>query len=245
LIRQIEETAMNAWPALQTVLYDGWVLRFADGYTRRANSVNPIYASTIDVNSKIVRCEEIYSQRGLPTIFKLTEEVCPLDLDSILQEKGYVREAETSVQTLELDSVSFSVDACVQISNRVDDPWLDGFFRISGADVKYRNTLSSMLEKGIQERGFARIRNSGSVVACGVGVKEARTVGLFDIIVDEQLRGKGLGRMITDGILAWARNAGAETAYLQVMLDNKIALALYRKLGFRELYRYWYRVNLR
>ena len=34
MIRLIEELSLNAWPALQTVLYDGWVLRFADGYTR-------------------------------------------------------------------------------------------------------------------------------------------------------------------------------------------------------------------
>lgn len=39
MIRYIEELSMNAWPSLQTIMYDGWVIILADGYTKRANSV--------------------------------------------------------------------------------------------------------------------------------------------------------------------------------------------------------------
>ena len=38
----LEELAMNAWPAIQTYLYDGWIVRFANGYTKRANSVTAV-----------------------------------------------------------------------------------------------------------------------------------------------------------------------------------------------------------
>jgi len=234
---------MNAWPALQTMLYDGWVLRFANGYTRRANSVNPVCASTIDLSTKISYCEKVYAKKGLRTIFKMTEDACPPDLDLVLKDKGYAREAETSVQVLMLDLVNPTADGRVEISERVDDSWLDAFFRMSGADVRYRDTLSSILEKGLLDRCFARICSGGSIVACGAGVREEKTVGLFDIIVEDRFRGRGLGRVITEGILAWARNAGTERSYLQVMVDNSIALALYHKLGFREIYRYWYRVS--
>ncbi|UCF69781.1 MAG: GNAT family N-acetyltransferase [candidate division WOR-3 bacterium] len=243
LITRYEEIAMNAWPALENVLYDGWVLRFANGYTRRANSINPIYRSTMDVSAKLARCEEIYSQRGLRTIFKMTEAVFPGNLDHLLDGKGYAREAETSVQTVMLDSVEPKIDPRVDISSRADDLWFDAFFRTSRADVKYRSTLSSMLDKSIQPKCFARIRDGGSIVACGIGVLEEKVVGLFDIIVEERLRGRGLGRVITESILAWARNAGAEESYLQVMMDNNIARGLYHKLGYTEIYRYWYRVS--
>ncbi len=53
MIRTIEELSINALPALQTMLVDGWVLRFANGYTKRANSIHPLYASTGDAREKI------------------------------------------------------------------------------------------------------------------------------------------------------------------------------------------------
>jgi hypothetical protein len=46
MIRFIEELSLSALPALETVFLDGWVLRFSNDYTRRANSINPLYAGT-------------------------------------------------------------------------------------------------------------------------------------------------------------------------------------------------------
>jgi len=72
--QQLEELTLNNWQPLQTLLYDGWVLRLADGYTKRANSVNPILSSTLDVHEKISTCEQLYSDRGLPAVFKIDGE---------------------------------------------------------------------------------------------------------------------------------------------------------------------------
>jgi hypothetical protein len=63
MIRTLEELGMNAWPSLQTVLYDGWVSRFSEGYTRRANSAHPLYPSRVDVQDKIAACEKMYRKR--------------------------------------------------------------------------------------------------------------------------------------------------------------------------------------
>jgi len=58
--RDLEELALTTWPALQQWLYDGWVVRFADGHTRRANSINPLYPSHQDAAAKIAQCEQWY-----------------------------------------------------------------------------------------------------------------------------------------------------------------------------------------
>ena len=40
-IIKLERLAMHAWPAVEVVELDGWLLRYAAGITRRANSVWP------------------------------------------------------------------------------------------------------------------------------------------------------------------------------------------------------------
>jgi hypothetical protein len=51
--RDLEELALTTWPALQQWLYDGCVVRFAGGHTKRANSVNPLYLSRHNPAEKI------------------------------------------------------------------------------------------------------------------------------------------------------------------------------------------------
>ncbi len=232
---------MNAWPALQTLVYDGWVLRFAKGYTRRANSINPIYPSQLDTLEKIAYCRRLYTAKGLRTVFKLTQEVYPQDLDNILESNGYAYEAETSVQTMALDTFDVVDFGRVRIVTHVEDAWIDGFFRMTETASEQRATLRAMLRSIIMPKCLAYIRYRGAIVACGLGVMEEDTIGLFDIVVDKKWRAKGLGRQVVEGMLLWARKEGIKSSYLQVMVDNKKAIALYGKLGFKEIYRYWYR----
>jgi ribosomal protein S18 acetylase RimI-like enzyme len=53
-----------------------------------------------------------------------------------------------------------------------------------------------------------------------------------------------VGFLIVENILRWGRKQGSETAYLQVMVNNVPANKLYEKMGFRERYRYWYRMKI-
>ena len=100
--KQIEEASLNAWPALRRMVVDGWLVRFSEGYTRRANSVNPLYGGYIDVEEKIRFFEQLYVERKLPCVFKVTPFVQPNSLDTILDTLGYQPEAPTSVQILDL-----------------------------------------------------------------------------------------------------------------------------------------------
>ena len=100
-IRQIEEAGLNAWPSHQQVLYDGWLLRFADGYTKRANSVNPVYKSPLGIDEKIEACEGFYRKMGLPPVFRLTP-LAQEALDPSLAARGYRVLHPTRVLTLDL-----------------------------------------------------------------------------------------------------------------------------------------------
>ena len=242
-IVQIEELSINAWAPLQSMNYDGWVIRVSDGYTKRANAVHPIYASRIALNEKIAFCEALYTQRNFPTIFKLTAASHPDELDAVLAQRGYVVAPGASVQTCDLSAFDGIVPADVQIETEPSAQWLAGFQRMQNISDNQTATLAKILANILPLRGFASVQLDGEVIACGLGVVQSGFVGLYDIITDVRLRRRGYGKMIVDNLLAWGKQEAAQTAYLQVMLENAPALRLYEEIGFQESYRYWYRVK--
>ncbi|MEL6478414.1 MAG: GNAT family N-acetyltransferase [Pseudomonadota bacterium] len=57
-------------------------------------------------------------------------------------------------------------------------------------------------------------------------------VGLFGMWVAPEARGKGIGKRLVLGIIAWARDEGFETLALDVADTNAPAIALYESCGF-------------
>jgi RimJ/RimL family protein N-acetyltransferase len=243
MIRSIEELSFNAWPAPQTLHYDGWVLHFAEGYTRRANSVNPIYESKLPVSEKIQYCEKLYGEQSLDTVFKITTAVHPTDLDSVLQAEGYHQEAATSVQTASLQSQQFTSDNMVKISTRSTESWINDYFHLSHRDIRYLLVTRRLLQNILPATCFLSIQENNQTIAIGLGVLERGYIGLYDIITSPEHRNRGLGTRVVTQLLAWGQANGAQQAYLQVMNDNVGAQRLYAKFGFKEIYQYWYRVK--
>ena len=101
-IQTIEELSLNALPCLQQILDDGRVLRFAEGYTKRANSITPLYPSYEDLTQKIKRCENTYHGFNLRPIFRLTNEPRLEIIDRTLNELGYQNQDLVSVQVKDM-----------------------------------------------------------------------------------------------------------------------------------------------
>lgn len=242
LNRDIEELTLNAWPALHNVLYDGWVLSFSDGYTRRANSIHPLYPSTVPLVDKIGVCEAIYAGRGQETVFKLTSlGAQDAALDAALERRGYAQAATTSVQIADLSLLDSPRDAVVVVEDTRQDAWLADFNRLSVTPERFHPTMQRMLDNIAPPHAFASISKEGNAVALGLAVAERGHVGLFDIVVDTRARNQGLGTKLVSRLLHWGRDQAASQAYLAVMADNAPAIHLYAKLGFQEAYQYWYR----
>ena len=97
-----EEMSMNAWPALHTIISDGWIIRLSNTFGNRANSVNPIYPSKIKLLDKINYWNDFFSRHNYPNTFKLVgfEGFKPCDehkpIDAELEKLGYRIIHETS-----------------------------------------------------------------------------------------------------------------------------------------------------
>jgi ribosomal protein S18 acetylase RimI-like enzyme len=245
VIRQFEELSNNAWPALQSMQYDGWLLRFANGVTKRSNSVNMHYPSTLDPEEKITYCEELYLGKGITPCFKVTAISDPPLIDEILEKRGYFIHSTISFQTLGItsgntrqnDSRSFLRETAMR------ETWIDDFIRMNNFEPARRETYTGIMRQVITPKCLVSLEDNGKTIGVGLGVCEGRYIGLFDLVVDPGYRKQGIGEGLVRSLVQWGAEQGAEVAYLQVLSDNLPAISLYKKLGFREIYTYWYRMQ--
>jgi len=243
MIRQLEELSLSALPALETTFLDGCVMRLSDNFTRRANSINPLYPGARPLADNLRDAEDLYRRHSQRIVFKLTPASLPEDLDQALDEQGYAREAATSVQTLELAGRPVPPLGATVLQEKLSADWLDAVFKLNGVPERHQPTMQQILMRVAPRTCFAALSVDGEVVTVGLGVLQSGWLGLYDIVTQEAHRGRGHARPLINDLLAWAVPQGATNAYLQVMKNNDPALRLYQQMGFREQYEYWYRVK--
>lgn len=242
LERRIEEAALNSWPALQQVLFDGWIIRFANGYTKRANSVTPVYRSHLPAREKIDFCEQRYQGLNQATIFRLPSFSDDAQvLDDLLGQRKYRFADLTLVLSTTLPASHSSNDTALKAVSL--DEWLLCYSSLNQSGGEQQAFHRAILQHIVPQALFAVYYEQDTPVACGVGVLEHEIFGLFDIMTHPARRRKGYGTQLMSGMLNWASEQGANRAYLQVVSTNQEALGLYAKFGFQESYHYWYRIQ--
>lgn len=260
-IRRFEEATWTTWPSLRQVFRDGWLMRFAEGHTGRANSVNTYGPGLRPMAERIAEAEAIYAAVGLPPQFRVT----PLSdhgLDAALEARGYAFDDPSVVMIAPLPQ-GLESDPAVRLSPQADAGWIDTFCGTTRVDGARRSALSGIFARLVPPFAFAALGDDGAVGegafaalsleavppdevapdAVGLGVVDGDLVCILDVATRPEVRGRGLARRLVGSLLAWARDEGARTAMLQVGAGNAPAIALYRRLGFVEAYRYHYRLK--
>ena len=230
----VERLTLRAWPALEEVAYDGWRLRAAQGYTGRANAVAALEPGRLSLDEKIAHCEQWYTARTLPAKFRVTHFSQPDHLDTALADRGYRRVEDVMVMIADLtDTTPGNAVAGGPVELTMDE-WF------AGKNSPIQRAILERIEPTHWRLGW---RCGDELVARALGVVEDGWLGIFNVSVAPDRQRQGFGRALMHRLIAQARRHGARQSYLQVVAENAAAVGLYTGLGFREAYRYWYRVQ--
>jgi GNAT superfamily N-acetyltransferase len=235
---RVEETCLNAWPALREVLLDGWVLRFSEGLTRRANSANPLRPVS---HADLRACEALYRRLGLPTIFRVLSLIDPL-VDERLAEAGYTGEGESCVLYAPIKDIAAGRDPDVKLLDQPTPEWFDAMAALQNHSSEQAAIYRGIVGQLAIPAAFAALSDGGGTAALAYGALHNGLLCYESVVTDRRRRRQGWGRRIVDALAAWARDRGAVGACLEVEAHNAPARALYAAIGLtRELYRYHYR----
>lgn len=243
-IAEVEAHSLAAIPALRTEVYDGWHLRFARNHTRRANSVNVLSHGVLPLDVKVPYCERAYEEAGQRCHFRLTPLAEP-ELDAFLEARGYVHFNGADVRIRPL-SAPLAPDHGKDLVSyaATSDFWLNGVAALTGQDKAKRQVFREMLSLIDMPIHSVGILRGKQIVACGMGVRSERYIGLFEFATHPKFRRRGFASRIARHIIAEAKAAGAAFAYMQVITDNQAGQHFWTEMGFETvLYRYHYRTK--
>lgn len=245
-------TAAAGWGYAESTQVDGWQLRAAAGFTRRANSTWPLGPLDRPLPEAVSAVQAWYAERALPALIQVA---VGSELDLALVELGYDRADALSMR--QTASVADVLDTLLSVApigvketfaDEPSDDWLS-LYRGGTVPPVARQVVGS----GGTLR-FATIYDSdtGAPVAIGRaalipasdadGQNGSRWVGLSAIETAPSARRKGLAKLVMDALLEWADEQGATDAFLEVTPANEPAVGLYAALGFTTHHEYHCRV---
>ena len=238
-VAALENVCERAWPPRERVELDGAVLRFTDGFTRRANSAR-VDGGIRDLDGLIERAEHEYRTRGLRPGFRLTP-LSPPAFERLLGERGYVVDTEAVVMVADAmpETPAPSPGDGIALEPGLDEEWLRVFQAVERhwppeQDPGARWVLGS----GDAPRRFALACVDGAPAATGYARLEADWLYIACVGTFPAHRRRGLARAVSERLFGWGAASGACRAILQVETKNAAAQGLYAQLGFRPRYVY-------
>ena len=187
LAEVLEKRLLNAWPAIETLALDGWVMRFAGGYSKRANAATPFTPKAALDAEAVHHAASLYRAKGITPCFRLTPLAAP-DADTVLADQGFTLHDPTLCLHAPLMLGRGRLDPRVAITPAATPRWLTACAASYGGDKADHALLGEIVSRIRPPAAFATLVEDGADLAWGLAVAERGHVGLFDIVVAPPMR---------------------------------------------------------
>lgn len=151
------------------------------------------------------------------------------------EQRAYPRHVKTEAGNIEIRLMSPADEAAVLAFGK-DLPTHDLLFLPRNiSEPKVLSAWVKEIERGAIQSLLAV--KGGKVVGCGTLVRDPHSwsphVGEIRMVVSQDVRGKGVGKALSQETFALALGAGLEKLSVQMTVDQQAAIALFESLGFK------------
>ena len=241
LIWRMEEAFLRAWPAPRRETVGDWLLQFAPGVSRRANSANPRRSPIRDLETTMTECERRYRAAGQPVLFRVLSITAPA-VTQLLDRLGYTREGETATLYAPVEETVPVRDPEVVLTAKPEPAWLDTMTAAQGHTGERAATYRAIVEAIVLPTAFVALHHEGQFASLAYGAIHDGFLMCESVITGPAWRKRGYARRALTTLLAWGAEQKVHIACLQVQADNTSAISLYGGLGLgTNLYSYHYR----
>jgi GNAT superfamily N-acetyltransferase len=252
-IQAIEIANLNGFPAEMPRADGSWLSRLSPGVpARRVNSLNVFDPQDDDrLEARLAETRALYARHDVAFHLRHTP-LTPPALIAHADATGWLSAGETDVWTCPVDADAAPVapdgeSATCSLETCSLDVWLDAFVLVGGTRPE-TVAPDAVVQLGAALARIAARRvclvargGNGAPVAVAIAVADRGLLGIYDLAVDPLVRRQGLGARMVRACLEQGGLLGCDTAWLQVVRENKAARALYRRCGFADAYSYHYR----
>jgi GNAT superfamily N-acetyltransferase len=242
--RELQEVSARSWPAPDEEWLGRWWLRAAGGFTARACSVRPLGDPGRPLDDALAYIVDWYAARDLPPMIQV---VTGSNIGAELDRRGWSSAFDTIVQTATVARLKRMLAARADLAAGPALEVRTATFPPSAWMLRYRSGVlppaALQVLTGAPDVAFATIEadSTAAAIAIGRAAVEVPWVGFTAIEVDPLMRRHGHAHAVMSALTSWAASHGAVRGWLEVLADNRAALALYASLGFSEHHRYSYR----
>jgi GNAT superfamily N-acetyltransferase len=188
-----------------------------------------------DWGSRAKEVADTFVARGLPWFWWVTPTTTSPELERVLQGHGMSR-MDVPGMYLDLGQwVPAPVPAGVELvaGSPEQEESVDTLLRAFGLPAASRGPLMAHAAAFARANTFSVFaRLNGEPVAGGLGLVTGDTVGLYMIATQEELRGRGIGRAVTEALLAEGKARGTKHAILHT---SPMGRPVYERIGFAEV----------
>ena len=150
--REIEYAGFNSWPAKEQQELFGIILRYSDGYTKRANSANVLEHVHCDFLELVEQVETYFNGKNIPCVFRLTSFSDNKAFDHYLADNNYALLDHSLILTRSVSDIHVDPSCFVQKSC---DDWMISFCSVSEESIaQHRGHLDIL--KRIKEKLVSR-----------------------------------------------------------------------------------------